>query len=278
MKRYGKIIALLLVFFAAVAAALYIEGNVPKLVVQRLETDKLQEGESFRVLQLGDLHSKWFGKGNNRLFALVAKANPDAIVCTGDVVDSMADEDIFGYSSAFFEGVLSFGKPVFYVSGNHEPWHAWEKLQKQAEQQGVRVLANRNETVRTPVSEIAFCGIEDFNTKYYDINAALEGTDSRRYTILLSHTPMAAEQVPDGKADLILSGHTHGGQIGLPFVSDRLMREKDSKYKKGFYRIGKNLLYVDSGLGTTRIPLRFLNRSQMTLFEIRGTGSPKGRE
>jgi len=272
LKLYRKILYIMIALFVAAAADIHIELNYPKLIREWVETDKIQQGEALTVLHLTDLHSKWFGGDNERLFGLVSKADPDIIVCTGDVVDKTADVDIFAYSYTFFEGLLRFGKPVFYVSGNHEPWDDWEALQRQAVQQGVRVLVNQNETVQIGTSSVTICGIEDFNTKYHDLNAALAGTDNQTYTILLSHTPAAADQLPEGKVDLMISGHTHGGQVRLPVIKDHIMKEKDilRKYSKGFYRLGATLLYVDSGLGTTRVPLRFLNRSQMTIFEIKG--------
>lgn len=94
------------------------------------------------------------------------------------------------------------------------------------------------------------------------------------YTVLLSHTPSITEIYEQIPADLILSGHTHGGQVRFPLIGALVSPDRGlfPKLDKGTYQLGAGLyLYIDSGLGTTRLPIRFLNQSQLSLITITGT-------
>lgn len=117
--------------------------------------------------------------------------------------------------------------------------------------------------------------MDDPHTRREKLNEAFKGVNTERYTILLAHSPKIIKRYPKIQADLILCGHTHGGQIRLPFLG-AIVSSGDGffpKYSKGLYALkAGQLLYIDSGLGTRMIPLRTFNRSQMSLLTI--TGEP----
>jgi predicted MPP superfamily phosphohydrolase len=92
--------------------------------------------------------------------------------------------------------------------------------------------------------------------------------EKEAFHILLAHEPDMADQVKDGPVDLQLSGHSHGGQIRLPFVGPLLTPPLSQKYPVGLYKVGPITLYTNRGLGTTILPLRFLCRPELTILEI----------
>src|SRR5699024_2934241 len=99
-------------------------------------------------------------------------------------------------------------------------------------------------------------------------------TDS--YKILLSHAPDLADEAALFNIHLQLSGHSHGGQIKIPFVGAIVKPPYAEKYYEGFYKIGDNpplTLYVNRGIGTTRLPFRFLSRPELTVFTLVSEGS-----
>ncbi|WP_255259575.1 hypothetical protein [Lentibacillus sp. CBA3610] len=114
----------------------------------------------------------------------------------------------------------------------------------------------------------------DDRQQEHDISSkAFKNLRSEYYTILLSHAPDITKQYQSIPADLILSGHTHGGQIRLPFIGALLAPGQVlfPKLDRGTFPLDpEQYLYIDSGLGTTRLPVRFFNQSQMSLVTITG--------
>src|SRR5690606_36275120 len=112
-------------------------------------------------------------------------------------------------------------------------------------------------------------------THHEDVQAAFRGVDQEQYTILLSHAPNIVIRYSsnDILADLILSGHTHGGQVRLPFIGALAAPGQGlfPKLDKGTFTIAQDqYLYIDSGLGTSMVPIRFLNQSQMSFIRVVG--------
>jgi predicted MPP superfamily phosphohydrolase len=145
------------------------------------------------------------------------------------------------------------------------------ELKKGLEARGVVVMDNQNAIVNTTNSSINLCGVADWTSGEMDLNSALQGVDDKIYTVMLAHDPWIIYDYEDFVPDLTLSGHTHGGQVRLPFVGavvapgQKLFPDLD----KGLYNMKQNkLLYIDSGVGTSVFPIRFLNRSQVTLITI----------
>ncbi|WP_231686803.1 metallophosphoesterase [Bacillus sp. JCM 19034] len=161
---------------------------------------------------------------------------------------------------------------VFYVTGNHE-WEngIFSRFMADLAERGVTILHNQNVTLSYRGIDIQLVGIDDASTDHENLVTAFEGIDENLYTILLSHAPIVTKKYENVSADLILSGHTHGGQIRLPFVGAVIAPDDGlfPKLDKGIYLLGEEkYLYIDSGLGTTGVPLRLLNQSQFSIIEI----------
>lgn len=256
----------------AVALILKVFSEVTRFKVNEVEFNsaRIPAGTGLTVLQLSDLHNRTFGKKNKRLIRAVEDTNADLIVITGDLIDK--DTKGLGAVFSFIEEVVKINKNVFFISGNHD----WANCQNETlfeglQQRNVKILNNSN--VQWKKGDVAFnlVGIEDASTDHEDMEAAFSELDKGLYTILLSHTPGIVNKYGQIPADLILSGHTHGGQVRFPLIGAVIAPDQGffPKLDKGVFEIEpEQKLYIDSGLGTSRAPLRFLNRSQMSLIKI----------
>ena len=105
----------------------------------------------------------------------------------------------------------------------------------------------------------------------YNINNAFNDIDQELYTILISHSPGIIEKYDNIPVDLILSGYTHGGQVRIPLIGALVAPDQGffPEYYKGIFRLRpEKYLYIDSGLGTSIVPIQFLNQSQMSIIKI----------
>ena len=240
----------------------------PKLTHQDVQISGLSE--PLKVVQITDLHvGKTIGK--SKVDALVARVNgldADMVVITGDLVDLEADE-IGDALDAL--AMLESRYGTFYVSGNHEYFHGIEGILEHLKSLHVRVLDNEN----LQIGGINLVGIHDLmgnrmkHSMRPNLEKALEGVDEELPTILLSHQPKILKNFnPTKRVDLVLSGHTHGGQI-FPFG---LLVLLDQPYLYGLYTHSKETqVYVSSGAGYWGPPLRVGAPSEIAILNLRPT-------
>lgn len=251
---------------------IFYEVNFVALNSIEFKSEKLRAGEKLKIVQISDYHN---ANANEQVLEKVGRIKPDAVAITGDLVDRETND--YARVFALVEGLVNICDRVYFVSGNHE-WAndmGARRLEEELESRGVRVLNNRNDIMSIENMDIYICGVDDYDTRHSDSGEAFEGLDEASYTILLSHSPNIIKEGENIKSDLILSGHTHGGQVRLPFVGAVVAPNQGlfPKYQKGIYELeGAGYLYIDSGVGVSRLPVRFMNRSQMTLIEINGKG------
>lgn len=249
---------------------IYFEVNYTKITEIRFKTNKLPQGTSFKILQISDVHGR--NPQNKSDFLRQAKlAQPNVIVITGDLIDRYTTDFITVYS--FVEELINITQWIYYVSGNHE----WDNKRSEAFLQGLKklnvvILNNKNTYVNFRKTSINICGVDDYHTGHADLELATQGINDKLYTILLSHSPGIIEE-KYLTADLVISGHTHGGQVRFPLIGGIVAPGQGlfPKFQKGIYNLGSGKsLYIDSGLGTSSLPIRLLNRSQVSLITIVG--------
>lgn len=250
---------------------IYFDLNFTKVQYIDIGSEKLQGNDMFKILQISDFHDSKSTIIWNRILTPVKKLEPDAIVLTGDIIDTYTRN--LNNINKFVEEIVEINPNVYFVSGNHE-WNCGYNIRliQGLKIRGVTVLNNTNRVIRINDTEINLCGIDDYYTKSYNMDSAFNKTNRRNFTILLSHAPDIIFKYKDIPADLILSGHTHGGQIRLPFIGALAAPGQGlfPKYNKGLYKLDSGtLLYIDSGVGTSVLPIRFCNRSQISLITIR---------
>jgi hypothetical protein len=225
--------------------------------------------EGFRITQLTDVHHSRIVPIDqvHRVVQLARATNPDLIALTGDYTTSYRR-----YIEPCVEALGSLNAPegVWAVLGNHDHYTDPELTTRALERNHLAVLNNRNTTIRRGADVIQLSGIDDWSWAGTDWSRAFLGLDERRCTILLSHQPIVLDRTESQKASLILSGHTHGGQINLPLVgAPARFAAKDLKYARGLFRRGRTQLYVSSGTGVIGLPVRFGVRPEIAVLRLR---------
>jgi predicted MPP superfamily phosphohydrolase len=226
------------------------------------------ELEGTTIAHLSDLHigamtPLWWAKRWTR--AANAK-KPDFVVITGDMVTSGV-----AFHEDIAELVSTLEAPVFVSMGNHDYFGEGEPLISLLRTKGrATVLRNEGQVVTRNGKELFLAAIDDTWTRRADMDRALEERPEGMPTILLAHDPDKFPSARDRKVDVVLSGHTHGGQIALPFIARHVNFSKLAhRYHLGVYTEGDASLYVHPGLGTTGPPIRLGVAPAVALVTLR---------
>jgi len=225
--------------------------------------------DGYRVAQLSDLHlggltpPKW-GEGWVRLANAAA---PDLVAVTGDLVASGTD---FHHDIARVIGRLHATDGVYVSMGNHDYFGDGEPLVTLLRQTGAVVLRNEGRTVTRKGATLFVAGVDDTWTKRADLLQTLAERGSASWTLLLAHDPELFPLAARHGVNLVLSGHTHGGQIALPFFPERFgLGKLAHRFHLGLYRDGDSSLYVHPGLGTTGPPIRVGVAPEIAILTLR---------
>ncbi|GEN85804.1 phosphoesterase [Oceanobacillus sojae] len=268
--RKWIIFIVLLLAMLLVTIKIYFDTATSKINKEQFQSDKLEEGTELKILQITDVHSRVFGAENSAVLEKVKELDADIIVLTGDLIDRKTENLEIAYQLA--EELVRINPDTYFVTGNHEH----ENLEKEAflaglKDRGIITLSNENTQFEKNGQLFNIVGVSDVSTEHEDMTLAFADLDTDKYTILLSHAPIVVQKYPDVDADIVLSGHTHGGQVRLPFIGALVAPDEGllPELQKGIYPLGdERYLYIDSGLGTSALPIRFLNQSQISLITI----------
>ena len=241
--------------------------------------DNGSEAGPLRIAVFADTHfSQYYTPEDfQRVVTRINASQPDLVFFLGDLIDNYNtyDGDIDSITQALSQittsgraGTVSQDGTVcskFAVFGNHDYGGGLENYYIQfMEAGGFQVLVN--DTVTLSDWNLTITGIDDMVIGYGDI-ACASVLPEDCYNIVLAHEPDIVTDMTDYAIDLMVSGHTHGGQINLPFMSDRFLPPYGQIFVNGEYRFEnarETLLYVNRGLGTTQLPLRFLASPELT--------------
>lgn len=279
----GALAALSLSGLAALAYSAWFEPR--RLAVRRyvLTVPDLPPAlVGLRAAFLSDFHvggSRLSDRVSRRAIETVVAAHPDLVFLGGDFYDRANMHD----GGRIFAPLKALSGRMFAVLGNHDFRRgstSADAIVAMLDELGVRVL--RNESVCLPLrgEQVIISGVNDPYTRRADLPRALADIpDGERPLILLAHAPSIVNDLPIGAAGLVLTGHTHGGQIRLScssrltplditFYADRLLHNPLQEYQRGFHWVRGSLLFVSTGLGMTRWPLRFRAVPQVVFFEL----------
>lgn len=244
------------------------------------ETDVLIRGlpaafEGFRVALLTDVHHSRIVPVEEvrRVVALANGAGPDMIALTGDYTTSRRR-----YIEPCAEALGGLRAPsgVWAVLGNHDHYTDAELTTRALEGRGINVLSNANTLLRRGPDALQLAGLDDWGWGKADWGRALGGVDLSRPTLLLSHEPAVLDMPESRGLSLILSGHTHGGQISLPFVGAPARHLEQFRYLRGLYEKDGTQLYVSRGTGMIGLPLRFGARPEIAIIRLRMAEDGRG--
>lgn len=226
--------------------------------------------DGVRIAQLSDIH---IGRGSpdGRVISAVRMLNeeaPDIAVLTGDYVTTKRDP--YERVAQLLEGLDA---PVYAVMGNHDHWTDAPYLRKGLEGVGYTVLQNEHSVLRLKGADFNILGLDDSTTAHDDVERTFKGkpTGSR---LVLAHTPTGARKLPPWQGMICLSGHTHGGQLNVPRLTEGIFAKAGQPYVRGLYNVRGNQLYVNRGLGFGRgtgLP-RLNSEPELSLITLRAVG------
>jgi uncharacterized protein len=225
--------------------------------------------ENFRLTQLTDIHhSRILGIDEiRRVVALAQETKPDMFVLTGDYTTSYRR-----FIEPCAEALASLNAPegVWAVLGNHDHYTDPELTTRALQRRHIAVLNNAHTTLQRGPDALQLSGIDDWTWNAVDWPGAFSGLKPDIPTILLSHQPTVLDLEQTQNVSLILSGHTHGGQVRLPFVgAPARFATNDLKYDRGLFRRGGTQLYVSSGTGVIGLPVRLGVRPEIAVIRLK---------
>jgi predicted MPP superfamily phosphohydrolase len=228
-----------------------------------------------KIVQISDIHFQEYTEAAF-LDAIVRKVNalaPDLVVLTGDFVSSKPLPRRFsvrlGYHCA--ERLSRLTCPLRYaILGNHDCLVGSHAIIDALHSHGIPVLADSFVPLERNGQRVWLAGIKDVLEERPDLEAALPaGRSAHEPVILLAHEPDFADHAVGRQVDLVLSGHTHGGQILLPMLPPLLLPDMGIKYVHGLFRLSDGMqLYVNRGIGAVTLPFRFRCQPEVTVITL----------
>jgi len=242
-----------------------------KLSVETLHIDVTQndvylqdlpgELDGIRIVQLSDMHLGPFVPESliERAVETANKCNADYAVVTGDFVSQSSD-----YADKCMEILtkLTPRRGIYMVAGNHDYSRGITVIREAATRYGLNLMTNSSEEL---MPGLYIAGIDDESKGNVDIAGTFKDIPKDSATVVITHEPQTARLVQDRDV-LVLTGHTHGGQIGIPFITRKFM-DKYFAFRSGWYQQGKAKLYVNRGIGFNGIiPMRFRCNPEVSVF------------
>lgn len=225
-----------------------------------------EEFSDFRIVQLTDIHHGLFLplEEVERAVELANRLRPDLVALTGDFVSFSRN---YIRPVAELLGRLEARHGVFAVLGNHDHRVGAELVARALERHGAQVLNNRNLAIRRNGSAFYLAGIDDMTYRRDDLPRALRSIPRGAARLLLSHNPRILRWAAALGVDLVLSGHTHGGQVLTPTL--RAFYDRSGWFPRGWGQLGETRLYVSRGIGMTVVPIRIGCPAEIPLFRLR---------
>lgn len=280
-RSYKKILLITLSLFFVLGICLfysrYIATSGLSVKEYPIYSSFMDAYHGFKIVQISDIH---YGSTIHKreLENMVKKINslkPDIVVLTGDLLDERYEvtTEIEEEISSILNGIeVSIGR--YAITGNHDLYFSnWQKI---IEKSRFIDLNDRYELIYKDQNPILLAGLSSsydekvqVSDKLTPILDYLESEENHSiYTILLLHEPDFIDEFDYHNFDLILSGHTHGGQVSLPFLKPIVLPKYGKKYYEPFYQLENTKLYISSGIGTSTMNFRLFNRPSINFYRF----------
>jgi len=229
----------------------------------------MPEFHGYRLVQISDLHTD---TGLTRahlaeVVKLVNQQQPDLVAITGDFVSYHARPYAADMIHALSQ--LTPRDATVAVLGNHDYWSDAQVIRHVIRTSGIIELKNAHYTLRRSQATLHIAGVDDFWEGYACLEQVVQQLPTTGAAILLAHEPDFADvSAAVGRFDLQLSGHSHGGQIIVPYLGPVFRPPHGVKYPVGHYRVGEMSLYTNRGLGTAFLRVRLNCRAEITVFTL----------
>ncbi|MFZ3589460.1 metallophosphoesterase [Bacillus sp. DJP31] len=273
-KAYRLTIGAILASTFGYTYSRYIEPKQMEINHLDLLSPKIPKNfDGIRILQFSDTHiGHYYDKKQfTKLIQKINELEPDLVLFTGDLIDA---PHTYQGANELVPLLVSINAPLgkFSIYGNHDHGgYGTETYKHIMDHSGFKLLMNSFESVTILDEQIVVAGLDDYMLGRPDFEQTLGDIEKGIFTIFLAHEPDVAKISHSYPIQVQLSGHSHGGQIQLPFYGPLVTPPFATEYIEGFYKIGQEplTLYVNRGLGTTRVPFRFLSKPEITLFTLR---------
>lgn len=274
IASYKIVIIILFIIFVFIA---FYNGLVVRNYI--IKADKLLIDQSIKIVLISDLHSHVHGENQKKIVNKIKKQNPDIIALAGDIADDKVPID---GTILFLEEIKDIA-PIFYVTGNHEVWSGELNYIKDVFRSfGVTVLENDYKEINISGIKLVIAGVDDpeiikYERKqsnwYKEIEEAFADVkDLDGYKILISHRPEAVEFYNTLPFDLVLSGHSHGGQVRIPFLINGLLAPNQGffpKYAGGVYELENYTHIVSRGVSFNPLLPRVFNPPEVVVIDVK---------
>ena len=222
--------------------------------------------DGFRIVQLSDVHHGPFSSREQieRAVETANRLQPDIIALTGDYISK---ERHYAAPCAEMLGKLKARFGVYAVLGNHDHWVDAPLLTDLFRAEGITVLINEGMRFEQNGETFWIAGVDDSMVGLEDISLALAGAGQDEMKLLLAHNPIVLRRAVRASVDLVLSGHTHGGQVAIR--GERSSARPRKRALQGLWREGNTQIYVNRGLGTVVLPIRYGCPPEISLLELR---------
>ena len=244
----------------------------------KITSGKLSAGDSLRIVQITDSHigTTFSGKGFEKYIDEISACNPDVIVFTGDFVDGITTyEDMVDGCESLGKAKSKYG--TYFIFGNHDldvygrggRYYTDEELLNELKKNNINVLQDENVLID---NKFYICGRQDFSVmNRKSTEELLSEVDKSKFTLLLDHQPIEYKEAEENGADMLLSGHTHGGQLfPLAYINTSISRN-DMVY--GFEQKGNTSFIVSSGISEWGFGFRTGCRSEYVVIEVEAAES-----
>lgn len=237
---------ILIILFILFIWAFLIEPNL--LVVKHYQIEALK---GIRIVFVSDFHiSKYNKERLERVVKLINEQYPDVVIAGGDFIKGYDGKHSLPIEEQA-EILKNIEAPAIAVLGNHDGWYDRERVTRVLRESGFTILENSN----IQINSLHIAGVEDLQTGKPDIKKALQNTQKPR--VLVTHNPDIYYNINE-PVELILAGHTHGGQVSFPIFGAPIVPSKyGSKFAKRIIKETENTMIITKGIGTSILPVRF---------------------
>lgn len=220
---------------------------------------------NFRLVHLSDIHHSPFTNLEHiaRAVQIANELKPEMFVLTGDFV-SHETEYIKPMAEVLGELKSEFG--TFACLGNHDHWTDAAQVTKSLQEANIRVLTNEGFRFQARNAAFWLAGVDDYMVGQTDLRAALRGSFPDEMKLLLAHNPKVLNRAARAGVDLMLSGHTHGGQVKIRDEEKRILPRR--KFASGLYRRRDTQVYITRGIGTVVLPVRYGCPPEISFIEL----------
>lgn len=276
------ILAIFIIIIILLSIYVYKESNGYHVVNYSFKDSRLKK-DKISFVFLSDLHNRQYGQKNIDLFEDIVKLEPDFIILGGDMITSCLEKWTDYSDTLSFIGRLAEKYPVYYGMGNHE-----ERLRRKREKFPIMAYERLLESlkkIKAPILDDDIVNIDDLGIRIYGINldheyyrkvitkkipdgyisGKLGEVKEDYYNILIAHNPEHFKSYAKWGADLVLSGHVHGGIIRLPFIGGVISPALKifPKYDGGLFTKDDSSMVLSRGIGTHTVPIRVNNKAEL---------------